>query len=204
MTATHKIRLGVFARPPHPGRVKTRLIPDIGAAAATEVYRHCLEYTLKIATESKLEFSLFLSEAGEDALFAGLPTRVQRGDDLGDRMQRALAELLAEGADGAMLIGSDCLDLRADSLQRAADLLRDNDLVLAPAHDGGYALIGCRQAHPDLFENIAWGSAAVLATTLERAARLGYRVGRLETVRDVDRLRDLEHYPELRRLLPSR
>ncbi len=196
--------LGVFARPPREGRVKTRLIPDLGARLATAVYRHCLAHSLRIAAESGLAYRLFLSEAGDDPLFAELPVHLQQGTDLGARMAQALSTLCHESVAGGMIIGSDCLDLDADYLRRAATALAQHDLVLAPAEDGGYALIGCRQPLPELFTDIEWGGSQVLATTLARAAAAGRRVCRLETVRDVDRLADVEHYPELRRLLTSR
>ncbi len=151
-----------------------------------------------------MNYRLFLSEAGEDPLFAGLPVNLQRGSDLGARMAQAMSILCRESDTGGMIIGSDCLDLDADYLRRAADALADHDLVVAPAEDGGYALIGCRQSLPELFTDIEWGGREVLATTLARAATLGLRACRLETVRDVDRLADVEHYPELRRLLTSR
>ena len=164
--------LGVFARPPREGRVKTRLIPDLGARLATAVYRHCLAHSLRIAAESGLAYRLFLSEAGDDPLFAELPVHLQQGTDLGARMAQALSTLCHESGAGGLIIGSDCLDLDADYLRRAATALAQYDLVLA--------------------------------TTLARAAAAGLRVCRLETVRDVDRLADVEHYPELRRLLTSR
>ena len=196
--------LGVFARPPRVGRVKTRLIPDLGAQMATEVYRFCLAHTLRIADDSGLSFLLFLSEAGDDPLFAGLPIRLQQGDDLGARMAQALSVLCLESKAGGLVIGSDCLDLDVAYLQRAAAALDDHDLVLAPALDGGYALIGCRHPAPALFDDIEWGSNRVLAETLARAEELDLKVCLLDRVRDVDRLADVEHYPELRRLLTSR
>ena len=119
-------------------------------------------------------------------------------------MAQAMSILCHESDAGGLIIGSDCLDLDADYLRRAAAALADHDLVLAPAEDGGYALIGCRQTLPELVTDIEWGGNQVLATTLARAASLRRRVCRLETVRDVDRLADVEHYPELRRLLTSR
>ncbi len=196
--------LGIFARPPREGRVKTRLIPDLGAALATEIYRHCLAHTLRVALDSGLACHLFLSESGDDPSFADFPVSLQQGGDLGERMASALSQLCRESDAGGIIIGSDCLYLDADYLRRAAAALASHDLVLAPAEDGGYALIGCRQPPAVLFEDIEWGGNRVLATTLARAEALKLRVCQLERVRDVDRLADVEHYPELRRLLTSR
>ena len=197
------IRLGIFARPPLPGRVKTRLIPDLGADKAASVYRHCLEHTLEVAQRSGLDYQLFLSEHSGDDLFSDEPVALQQGSDLGARMHHALCALLADEAGGALVIGSDCLDLRPAHLRRAAQALATSDLVVIPALDGGYALIGCREANPALFARVDWSPGRVLRQTLANAERLGLRVAQLDAVRDIDTLGDLEHYPQLLRLVAS-
>ncbi len=197
------IRLGIFARPPHPGRVKTRLIPDLGADKAAVVYRHCLEHTLAVAHRAGLEYQLFLSEDSDDDLFSDEPVARQQGADLGDRMHHALRALLAGGASGALITGSDCLDLRPAHLRRAAQALATSDVVVIPALDGGYALIGCREADPALFARVDWSTGRVLRQTLANAERLGLRLAQLDAVRDIDTLADLEHYPQLLRLVAS-
>ena len=195
--------LGIFAKPPVPGLVKTRLIADIGADKAAQVYRYCLEHSLDAASNSGLEYRLFLSEDSDDDCFADQSYSLQRGADLGARMQNALNSLLAENEYGAMIIGSDCLELGPRQLQAAARALNDHELVLQPAFDGGYALIACKRVEPALFSGIRWSSDEVLAQTLQRADALGLRVCLLETVRDIDRLQDLEHYPQLLALIAS-
>ena len=198
------IALGVFAKPPLPGKVKTRLIPDIGAEAAARVYRHCLEHALAVAANSGLDYRVFLGEDSDDALFADTTTRLQRGDDLGNRMANAFRDMFEAGATGALVMGSDCLDLEGRHLRAAAASLDNHDLVLLPALDGGYALIGCNRADPELFRGVAWSTDAVLQQSLANARRLGYRVCLLESVRDVDTLRDLEMYPDLVKLITPR
>ena len=195
--------LGIFAKPPVPGLVKTRLMADIGADKAAQVYRYCLEHNLDTARNSGLEYRLFLSEDSDDDCFADESYSLQRGADLGARMQNALNSLLAENEHGAMIIGSDCLELGPHSLQAAARALNDHELVLQPAFDGGYALIACKRVEPALFSGIRWSSDEVLAQTLQRADALGLRVCLLETVRDIDTLQDLEHYPQLLALIAS-
>lgn len=195
--------LGIFAKPPVPGLVKTRLMADIGADKAAQVYRYCLEHSLDAASNSGLEYRLFLSEDSDDDCFADQSYSLQRGADLGARMQNALNSLLAENEYGAMIIGSDCLELGPRQLQAAARALNDHELVLQPAFDGGYALIACKRVEPALFSGIRWSSDEVLAQTLQRADALGLRVCLLETVRDIDRLQDLEHYPQLLALIAS-
>lgn len=197
------IRLGIFARPPRPGRVKTRLIPELGADKAARVYRHCLEHTLEVAHRAGLDYRLFLSEDSDDDLFGDEPVARQRGADLGARMHHALCALLDGEVSGALIVGSDCLDLRPAHLRRAAQALATSDVVVIPALDGGYALIGCREANPALFANIDWSTDRVLRQTAANAERLGLRLARLDTVRDIDTLSDLEHYPQLLRLVAS-
>jgi hypothetical protein len=118
-------------------------------------------------------------------------------------MFNATKDLLATSTDGAIIIGSDCLDISPRHLLQAAQALADHELVLLPALDGGYALIGCTSIEPGLFHNINWGSDQVLKQTLAQAEKLNYRVSLLETVRDIDTLQDVEQYPELLALIAS-
>ncbi len=195
--------LGIFAKPPRPGLVKTRLIPDIGAENAARVYRYCLKHTLRMARDSGIDYQLYLTEESDDELLRDEPFAIQQGGNLGTRMLNAVKELLARSPDGAIIIGTDCLDIRVDHLRSAAQALASHELVLLPAVDGGYALIGCGKAEPALFDDVAWSSDRVLAQTLANAEKLRYRTSSLETVRDIDTLQDLELYPELLALITS-
>ena len=197
------IPVGVFAKPPLPGLVKTRLMADLGAAKATRVYRYCLDHALDVARHSGLDYTVYLSQESDDAAFNEEQYRLQRGADLGARMLNALADMIGDGARAAMIIGSDCLDLDASRLQQAAQALANHELVLIPAADGGFVLIGCYEANPELFRSVNWSSSGVLEQTLANARRLDYRVSLLQTVRDIDTLQDLEHYPELLSLIAS-
>lgn len=197
------IPVGIFAKPPLPGIVKTRLIPDIGADKAAAVYRCCLTHTLETVRHSGLDYRLFLSQHSDGEFFEDEQYSLQRGANLGARMLHALHELQADSGDGAIIVGSDCLDLSVAHLQQAAQALANYELVLLPAVDGGYALIGCKPVNGALFEGVSWSSARVLRQTLANARRLGYRARQLETVRDIDRLQDLEHYPQLLALIAS-
>ena len=194
------IAVGIFAKPPRPGQVKTRLIPDLGADTATRIYRHCLEHALNVSRVSDLEHQLFLTEPSDDEIFLGEHYLLQQGDNLGLRMQNAFERLLADN-EGAIIIGSDCVDLTSRHLHQAARSLDDHELVLLPAEDGGYALIGCSKFESELFSNVRWSSEQVLEQTLANAKILNYRVSLLETVRDIDTLHDLKHYPDLLELI---
>ncbi len=195
--------LGIFAKPPIPGRVKTRLIADIGANHATEVYRFCLKHTLQVAHQSGLNYLLFLSEESRDPIFAQAPYQLQQGEDLGTKMCNALNQMLAQDQHGAIIIGSDCLDLSAEQLQASATALCEADLVFLPALDGGFGLIGCRKIEPQIFRDVEWSTDTVLSKTLANAKRLNYRTQLLESVRDIDTLADLKHYPDLINLIET-
>jgi rSAM/selenodomain-associated transferase 1 len=197
------ISVGIFAKPPLPGKVKTRLIPDIGATRAARVYRYCLEYTLAVVKQSGLDYQLFVSEASDDPLFQHEDYSLQKGEDLGARMFHAFQELLNRGSHGALIIGTDCLDITSLHLQEAARSLADHELVLIPALDGGYTLIGCTAIDPSLFDKMRWSTDQVYQQTMTNAQHLNYRTRSLEPIRDIDSLQDLEHYPELLALITS-
>ena len=197
----------LFAKPPVEGKVKTRLIPDLGAAKATQVYRYCLQYTLDLARQSGYEYQIWLSEDSRDPIFNGEPRHLQQGIDLGARMLQAIKTQLQNKsiADGKIvLIGSDCLDLTTEHLHRAIEALSNYDIVLLPACDGGYALIGCRVIDAQLFNRVQWGSNNVLTQTVNNAQSLGYQISLLETIRDIDTLADINHYPALLSLIDDR
>lgn len=192
----------IFAKPPVDGKVKTRLIPDIGATGATEVYRYCLAFTLDLIRSSTLDYEVWLSESGEELLLDGLNCRIQQGDDLGSRMYYALNQHhQAYPNDAVLLIGSDCLDLTLKHFDQAIASLSSHDLVLLPSFDGGFAMIGCRSISASIFDHIHWSSPKVLQQVLANANQSSYRVHLLESVRDIDTLDDLKHYAELRRLI---
>jgi len=184
--ADTRTRVLVFARQARPGRVKTRLIPLLGALGAARLHARLVRRALATARAARL---------GEVALWS---TRRQRGADLGARMQHAFARSLRR-APRVILMGADAPVLRAAQLRRAARWLAGGaDAVFAPAEDGGYALIGLRRASPRLFEGIAWGGADVMAQTRARLAALGWRWRELPEVWDVDRPEDVTRLRNLR------
>lgn len=197
--------LQLFAKPPIEGQVKTRLIPAIGVANATRVYRHCLGANIQLLRASDFDYQIWLTEPSDDALFADAPIEYQQGHDLGERMLHALQQALSSGYDKAILIGSDCLDLSHNILHRVCQRLTRHELVLIPALDGGYVLIAARQSiHHALFDAIDWSSEQVLTQTVERAMRAGIDTLILNPLRDIDRAEDLQHYAALTQLLNDR
>jgi rSAM/selenodomain-associated transferase 1 len=194
----------VFTRTPVPGRVKTRLIPAIGAARAANLHRAMLWRTVATAVAAGVgPVGLWCNPAIEHPYIAeiqrefGLDVHLQRGEDLGERMHLALRSQLDDGG-GALLVGTDCPFLEAGDLQLAARTLCDGaDAVLGPAEDGGYYLIGVRESDIEVFSGVAWGSNQVLAETRRKFRDLGWRWRELATRRDVDRPADLAAIADL-------
>jgi rSAM/selenodomain-associated transferase 2/rSAM/selenodomain-associated transferase 1 len=188
----------VFAKPPVEGMVKTRLIPGIGASKAAHVFRHCLTHTLGLLRVSHCPYQIWLSEETQDSVFQQETYHLQQGNGLGDKMLFALQrELSKELINKVLLIGSDCLDINQSHFDHATTALDNNDIVLLPTFDGGFALIGCRVIDPLLFHQVQWSTSLVLQQTIDNAQLLNYQVHLLEMVRDIDTLSDLGHYPNL-------
>lgn len=182
----------VFLKAPRPGTVKTRLGRDIGHPRATAMYRALAEQQLdRIPAEFRTEIHYAPRGArmemrqwlGRRHLF-----RAQNGRDLGERMSRAFVQGFLRGFERIIAIGSDCPELDRDCLRRADAELRRADVVLGPATDGGYYLIGLRRPQPALFKDIAWSTETVLAETLVRIRgnELTHRL--LEEKEDIDDL----------------
>ena len=189
----------IFAREPVLGRVKTRLAAGIGPAAALAVYRELLVLTATAVVAAQVPATVWLAEApaaGDPTSsrpeWPGLPWRVQLAADLlGARMVQAFDAAFAAGAGRVVIIGTDCPGLSAELLRQAFDQLLTHELVIGPADDGGYYLLGMNQLHAELFDNKVWSTATVLSDTLADAARLGLRVAQLPTLHDVDSAQDL-------------
>ena len=199
----------VFARAPLPGRAKTRLVPKLGAWGAARLQARLTERALLTALASRCgPVELHCTPRSRHPFFLreqrnlGISLEKQFGRDLGERMHHALRAALRRHR-YAMLIGVDAPELRAADLRRALRLLRAGcDVVIAPAEDGGYALIACRRAPRPIFERIDWGGNEVYAQTVRRLEGLRWRA--LRTVWDVDRPADLDRLDRRRRLLTPR
>ena len=194
----------VFAKAPEPGESKTRLIPALGANKAAAAHEMLVLRTLDTITGLAGEgYDLSLWGAVEHPVLDrwakqfGLPLCLQAVGDLGQKMQQGLASVLEAGASQALLIGSDCPVMTTEYIRQASAALATSDLVLGPAEDGGYVLIGCKRAHSELFANITWGSDTVLAETLKRAEQLMLTVTVLGTMWDVDRPEDWVRFQRL-------
>lgn len=197
----------VFGKSPVPGQVKTRLLPGLSAGQAATLYARMLEHALATAVASALgPVTLHAHPDHRCPRLRGLALRhgthiaAQAGADLGARMQHALRLALREHR-RALLIGSDCPALHPQHLRAADRLLRDEQaaVVLVPAVDGGYVLVGARELCPAMFQDMPWGSAQVMARTRERLRGARCTWLELPPLRDVDRIQDLDLLPaELR------
>jgi rSAM/selenodomain-associated transferase 1 len=195
--------LTIFTRYPQPGRTKTRLIPALGAEGAAQLQREMTEHALQVASEFADETSASVQVRFADGtrsqmrdwLGDGPVYRKQGPGDLGRRMQRTFEQAFRSGTRRLVLIGTDCPDISTEVLGDAFDQLEENDLVLGPATDGGYYLIGLRQATvqhlPALFDDMPWGADTVLEQTLARAKRHALATADVATLSDVDRPEDL-------------
>lgn len=185
--------LGVFVKAPVAGQVKTRLAAEIGAQAAADLYRVLGRSVVSACIGAPYETVVWFTPTEARTLvrdwlgdFAVADYRAQPAGTLGSRLIAACRHHFHAGAHRVILIGSDCPGIDAPLLSRAFDSLEQNDLVLGPAQDGGYYLIGLQRPEPRLFRGVRWSTDSVLAQTLLRAGRLGLRSAILPTLRDVD------------------
>ncbi len=181
-------QLIVFSRTPLLGKVKKRLARVLGPEKALAIHRKLLAHSLRVAKSSGFSYKVYYSEApvvpveGHHA--------VQRGTDLGERMLNCFIAELRE-AEKVCLIGSDCYELTPAIIKQAFNALNNHDVVLGPAHDGGYYLIGLKKALPRLFTGIAWGGHKVLAATLDICTKHGLSYALLPTLNDIDLAEDV-------------
>jgi len=204
MRPSPRVAIAILAKAPIPGLSKTRLIPSIGAHAAAVLQDRMTERTVATACAANLgPTTVWCAPDLSHPAFRELVTRHavtlrrQPLGDLGARMRAAIAA----GGGAILVIGTDCPALNAETLRAAATALQEADVVLSPAEDGGYVLIGAHAPHPQLFSDIAWGTDTVLSETRARVAMLGLTCIELPTLWDVDTEVDLARcqtlFPEI-------
>lgn len=198
ISETAKERLIIFTRYPEPGSTKTRLIPALGAEGAATLQRQMTEYTISKVRELhgnsiavEVHFDGGKQQLMQDWLGSDIVYRPQSSGDLGSRMARSLSLALQSGTERVVIIGTDCPGLNAQLMAQAFHQLHSHDLVLGPAMDGGYYLLGLRYFIPELFSGISWGTAEVLQRTVDIAKNLNLSVAYLPHLADVDRPEDL-------------
>jgi rSAM/selenodomain-associated transferase 1 len=189
----------IFTRYPEPGKTKTRMISLLGQYGAARLQQQMTEYTLKQAKKLQksmsLSIAIFYSGGTEQLMRDWLGNEIiyqqQSDGDLGQRMKSAFARSLSISCDKVVIIGTDCPELNSTVLSQAFELLTCSDLVLGPALDGGYYLIGLSRLIPELFQGINWGTSAVFEQTKAIAQQLKLKVSYLSPLHDIDRPEDL-------------
>jgi rSAM/selenodomain-associated transferase 1 len=203
-------RIIIFAKAPLADFAKTRLAPALGPDGAARLALALLKLTVAEAIEAKLgPVELCVTPSPEHPAWAELRRdwsealwSDQGTGDLGQRMARAAQRGLDLGTP-VLLIGTDCPALDRLQMSKGAQALDTHDMVITPASDGGYVLLGLNQFAPELFADMAWSTETVAAETERRAALLRWHVCVLETLDDIDEPGDLRHLPDqLRRSLP--
>ena len=195
----HRRRLILFTRFPVPGQVKTRLIPALGAERAAGLHRMLVLRTLRtaqaacksLAADLEVRFSGGTEQSMSHWLGDNIPFVSQGPGDLGERMADAFDESFRAGSTASVIIGSDCPGLNPDVISAAFIRLTEAPVVLGPAQDGGYYLVGLSRPVPEMFSGIPWGTDQVLADSLAVLQRCGCEASLLEPLADIDRPEDL-------------
>jgi len=182
--------LVVFARPPIEGQVKSRLAATIGAIEALKLYRSLLSHTLEVAGEWDEEMVIAWTESTLE--YASKAHWIQQGNDLGEKMAQAFERSFLEGSKWTLLIGTDCPKMSIEILSAARQALSRHDVVIGPAADGGYYLIGMKKPYSLLFHNMAWSTPLVFERSLDRCRVHGLSVATLPVLSDIDDEADLQ------------
>ncbi len=186
--------LMIFVKNLIPGMVKTRLAEDIGIDTALDVYQELVHHTHKITKKIEVDKSVYYSEYVEieDIWDNGdYKLTSQKGMTLGEKMSNAFDEAF-DSYKKVVIIGSDCYDLNSKLIKTAFEMLEENDLVVGPAKDGGYYLLGMREYFPQLFQDKEYSTNKVLSDLLEEAEELELSVNKLPVLSDIDTLEDLK------------
>ncbi len=181
----------IFARPPLPGKTKTRLISLVGSEAAAAIARAMLDDVISIASQIK-NAQVVISASESFVIGNPVPVWLQPEGDLGFRLEKTVQRALRT-SERAIAVGADTPGLAVEMLQQAAECLCASDAVIGPAQDGGYYLIGLRRCPDGLFENIRWSCPNTLNDTLERFAKFNLKYSVALPWFDLDTPQDLVH-----------
>ncbi len=207
------VGVAILAKAPIAGLAKTRLIPHLGAEGAAALQRWLLQRTIATAIAADLgPVTLWCTPDIHHPEFAACRTfgtvdlRCQPEGNLGERMHAAIAE--SSSRTGTLVIGTDCPALTPVLLRQAADSLQHHDAAIVPAEDGGYVLIGMRQANRQAFQDVDWSTDQVMAQTRKRLTTMNWRWREFPALWDIDRKEDFERmtefFPDARNLAPQK
>ena len=192
----------IFTRNPELGKVKTRLAADVGQETALRIYETLLHHTRSVTEQLRVDRQVLFSEVLEkDGIWRSsrFQKGLQRGNDLGDRMANAFADGFSRGYEKVVIIGTDLYGLQQKDLEDAFDTLDESEVVIGPAEDGGYYLLGMRSMRRELFSQKDWGTSRVLDQTLKDL--IGIPISLLRRQNDIDVLEDLTGHPDLEKLI---
>jgi uncharacterized protein len=184
----------VFYRNPELGKVKTRLAASIGDGRAYSIYLLLAEHTRKVVEGLRWQKAVYYSSyIDTDDAWSNSDYQkfLQVGNELGEKMQNAFETGFKSGYKSICIIGTDCLDLTGKIVDQAFRQLLSHDVVIGPAVDGGYYLLGMNSLYPTVFKNKSWGRNTVLTETLHDLNVLRLRYCQLELLNDIDRVEDL-------------
>jgi uncharacterized protein len=184
----------IFYRNPELGKVKTRLARTIGDEKALAIYLKLSSYTRQITEQLAIDKQVYYSEFADTEDHwpnSSYQKKVQKGSDLGDKMNNAFASAFATGYKSVCIIGTDCIELTSSMITTAFEHLLTHDAVVGPAIDGGYYLLGMNKLHPEVFNNKLWSQASVFADTILDFNNLKLSYSTLEVLSDIDDESDL-------------
>ena len=190
-----KQALLIFVKNAVKGKVKTRLAATVGDEIALNVYENLLKHTENcthlILVHKIVCYADFIAD---DDVFSNddYEKQIQKGNDLGERMQNSIDQAFKNGYEQIVIIGSDCFELTHKIIEHAYTQLTKNDVVIGPALDGGYYLLGMKKIHKSLFQNIKWSTNQVLNQTLKICLKIGLKVIQLQKLSDIDTEDDLK------------
>lgn len=191
----------IFTRNPELGKVKTRLAKTIGNESALKVYKFLLQHTEKTIRNLNADKVVYYSVAiRENDIWDNsiYQKQLQKGNNLGERMCNAFKDGFKKGYKNIVIVGSDLLDLKPSHINSAFQKLQKNNVVIGPAKDGGYYLLGMKKLHKSIFQNKKWGTETVRKDTLNDLKNESLTL--LEMLNDIDTFDDMKHYETLKHL----
>ena len=192
-----KEALIIFVKNPELGKVKTRLAATVGDKKALEVYKKLLEHTCQVTKNISQDKWVFYSERIDNNDLwddSHYHKTVQSDGDLGQKMLNAFNHCFEQGYESVCIIGSDMMEINESTIKKAFISLKADDVVIGPAKDGGYYLLGMNKLHSSLFQNKQWSTESVLSDTLLNIEQLKLSCTKLETMNDIDTENDWNSY----------
>ena len=190
--------LMVFVRNPQLGAVKTRLAATVGDELALEIYMELMRYTAEVTQKVLVDKKVLYSKKIEENDIWGkmnFSKELQTTGDLGQRMEKAFTTAFEQGYKKVLIVGSDLYKLKASHIEKSLQQLDEKEVVIGPAQDGGYYLLGFKKNIPELFYNKSWGTSNLLKETLNDLKTKS--IALMEPLNDIDDFEDLKKETEL-------